>query len=375
MTRPRDRIHRLARAVADGSVVDWLEVDEGTDDERERRLLDALGVLSQIGRYAAGSTGHPEPGQDLADPTPAPVPGTSILLSDGTLVPTEWRTVRLLELVGEGAFGSVFRGLDRALNLEVALKIIHPSHQGQSERILGEGQKLARLRHPNIVRVYGIDEHEGLTALRMEFVRGLTLGEQVREHGPLAEPDVIRVGIDVARALRALHQEGLIHRDVKSQNVMLEDGGRVVLMDLGTGAEDDPDGSTTLGLAGTPMFLAPEVLGGDPASPMSDVYAVGVLLFHLITGAYPIDASSLEETIQAHAQRRVRSVRKLSPDLSPDLADVIECAMAPVAGTHYASADAQARAKTQAQGRAKTQERHRRQPVLVLAQPMLPLSQ
>src|SRR4029077_3080841 len=130
----------------------------------------------------------------------------------------------------------------------------------RASRIAVEGRLLARVRHPNVVTVYGVAAHEQRVGLWMELVRGATLEQQLGAHGPLSAREAALIGIDLCRALAAIHAAGLIHRDVKAQNVMREDGGSIVLMDLGTSRE--ADGRLTRSvpeLAGTPLYLAPEI--------------------------------------------------------------------------------------------------------------------
>ena len=151
--------------------------------------------------------------------------------------------------------------------------------------------------------MYGADEHDGRVGLWTEFVRGESLDAVGRSaHGPLGAREAALVGLDVCRALAAVHGAGLVHRDVKAQNVMREAGGRIVLMDFGTGAEI---AGAHARLAGTPLYLAPEIFAGEPATSLqSDIYSVGVLLFYLVTGAFPGDGR-----IDGPARARARQPR------------------------------------------------------------------
>jgi hypothetical protein len=149
----------------------------------------------------------------------------------------------------------------------------------------------------------------------MELIRGRHLSQVIREHGPMGPEEATVIGISLCQALAAVHAAGLIHRDVKANNVMRESGGRIVLMDFGTGRES---ASTLAGdLAGTPVYMAPEVLDGGPASTRSDLYSVGVLLFYVVTGEYPVAGRSLLDLTLAHR----RGDRKLLADRRPDLPD------------------------------------------------------
>ena len=205
--------------------------------------------------------------------------------------------------------------------------------------MLAEGRLLARVRHPNVITVYGAEAIDGQVGLWMEFIRGLTLDDVLAQQGPFAAREATFVGIDVCRALAAVHRAGLVHRDVKGANIMREAGGRLVLMDFGTGhdlAAAGPDGR----MAGTPLYLAPEMFAGRAATPQSDLYSVGVLLYHLVTGAYPVDGRTLMDLAQAHRAGRVTRLRDARPDLPGGFILVVERALAADPGQRFESAGA-----------------------------------
>jgi hypothetical protein len=162
----------------------------------------------------------------------------------------------------------------------------------------------------------------------MELVEGQTLEEFLRAHGPFGPQEASLIGRDLCRAMAAVHQAGVLHGDIKAHNVMRESGGRIVLMDFGAGqaltaALAGSDGR----LAGTPLYLAPEVLEGRPRTASSDVYALGVLLYHLVTGDYPVSGHSLDELATAHKSER-RRLRDARPDLPDDFIRTVEKATA-----------------------------------------------
>src|SRR5262249_50567281 len=154
------------------------------------------------------------------------------------------------------------------------------------------GRLLARVRHPNVVTVYGADRIDGRAGICMEFVDGHTIREQIDAGSPFASGKAASVACAICSGLAAVHDAGLVHRDVKAQNVVEDRSGRTILMDLGAGLETDVfDGR----LEGTPVYLAPELLNGGRATVASDIYAVGVLLFYMLTGRYPVSGRSLED--------------------------------------------------------------------------------
>ncbi len=161
------------------------------------------------------------------------------------------------------------------------------------------------------------------------------------DQGPVGAAEATLIGIDLCRALSAVHRAGLLHRDVKARNVMREDGGRIVLMDFGTGVDqtDDAAGEASR-LAGTPLYMAPEILGGRAASVRSDIYSVGVLLYRLVTRSYPVQGRSVAEVRDAHARGARTLLRDARPDLPENFVQVVERALSPHAEDRYANAGA-----------------------------------
>jgi Tol biopolymer transport system component len=251
-----------------------------------------------------------------------------------------WGTLAIQEQIGHGTFGDVYRARDAALDRDVALKLVDHSLSATAPE---EGRLLARVRHSNVVTVHGAAIHDGRYGIWMEFIRGRTLAAIVREQGPLAAEDVTAIGIDVCRALGAVHASGLLHGDIKPQNVMREEGGRIVVMDFGTGrvAQDGARGDR---LAGTPLYLAPEVLRGAAPDVRADVYGAGVLLYYLVTGALPVEGSTLDEVRAAHASGVRTPVRSRRPEMPRPLAAIIERATAAEPSARFASAAAFERA-------------------------------
>ncbi|MGQ0721162.1 MAG: serine/threonine-protein kinase [Candidatus Eiseniibacteriota bacterium] len=253
--------------------------------------------------------------------------------------------------LGEGAFGEVFRAWDPRLEREVALKLLKAAG-GKSpiaSNVIAEGRLLAKLRHPNVVTVHGAEVHGERVGVWMEFVRGRSLEQILRDHGPFGAREAGLIGIDVCRALAAVHRAGVIHRDVKAQNAMREEGGRIVLMDFGAGIEAS-DAESTRNISGTPLYMAPELLRGETATTRSDIYSLGVLLHRLVSGTFPIEASSWSELRQKHARRESRLLRDERPDLPEAFVRVVERATAWVPEERFATAGEMQRALSQALG-------------------------
>jgi serine/threonine-protein kinase len=199
--------------------------------------------------------------------------------------PKTWGNFQLLQRLGRGGFGEVFRAWDPMLEREVALKLLLPRGQDEEQQfasLIAEARAIARVRHQNIVSVYGVDRREGRVGFWSDYVRGQTLAAWVAARGPLNEEEAAKIGVALCDALAAVHGAGLLHRDIKPGNAMRDGDGRVLLMDFGLSQEL----LTTAALAGTPGYLAPELREGQPASAQSDIYAMGVLLRFLLNGSH-----------------------------------------------------------------------------------------
>ncbi len=333
---PESVLDRAVEAVADGIPVDWDLLDSGTQSESDREWVQCLRILHDVANLHRGDAeGVDGPKADTGLGSAAATRATAVE------APDQWGRYRLNEKVGQGSFGSVYRAWDPQLEREVAIKILH-RHVADArlrDQLLHEGRALARVRHPNVVSVLGVEEHEGRVGLCMEFVRGETLDSVLQRHGTLSAREAALIGEDLCQALSAVHRAGFVHRDVKARNVMREQAGRIVLMDFGTGrAADQP--AVPGDLAGTPLYMAPEVLEGEPASVRSDVYSLGVLLYHLVTGEYPVHASSLNELAEAHAAGRRSRLGERRPDLPWSFVRVVECALAREPTARHQSATA-----------------------------------
>ncbi len=253
-----------------------------------------------------------------------------------------WGQLRVLDEIGRGAFSTVYRALDR-VDREVALKLLSLGPEADvadRRRILREGRLLGRLSHPNVVAVLGADDVDGQVGLWMPLVRGTTLEDELTAHGPRGAREATLIGLDLCRALAAVHGAGLLHRDVKAQNVMREKGGRIVLMDLGAGLDVSRESAAHLSraLAGTPLYVAPELFQHQPPTVASDIYSVGVLLYHIVTGEFPVDGLTLDDLERAHARGERMRLRDARADLPDDFIRVVERAIAPRPDERYRSA-------------------------------------
>jgi tetratricopeptide (TPR) repeat protein len=260
-----------------------------------------------------------------------------------------WGSFRLLARVGHGSFGEVYRAWDPHLEREVAVKLLLPASVGGEEdyrAILREARALAAVQHPNIVHVYGMDRHDGRVGYWTDFVHGKTLSFLVLAQGPFGYREAALIGLDVAKALSAVHRAGLLHRDIKAENVMREEGGRILLMDFGLSTL--PQRQT--GVAGTPTYMAPELFSGGQATVASDIYAVGVLLFYLVTGQHPVRLGGLTAREAAAAISKRKALIDLRPDLSESFMRTVAVAMEMDPAKRYTSAGQLAEALAESLG-------------------------
>ena len=256
---------------------------------------------------------------------------------DRPLEPGEvWGNFTLVRKIGEGPNAEVYLARDSWLAHDVALKLLR-ANVADKAKMLHEARMLVRARHSSIVTVHGADVHGGRLGFWMDFVDGSTLNEVILRGGPRSAGEAMAWGQDLCRALAAVHAAGVIHRDVKAQNVMRQThDGRLILMDFSAGELlDEPRKGAA---AGTPLYLAPELLEGGVATRSSDIYALGVLLFYVVSSRFPIDGESWDELRAAHASGTRLRLEDVRPDLPALFVDVVERAISPNPRGRYTSA-------------------------------------
>jgi TolB-like protein/Tfp pilus assembly protein PilF len=305
-----------AGRIADGEQIDWASITSTLPSEEDRAIAGELAVVAQI------AAEHRQLHQLL--PVSADTPAN--------LVPdrARWGHLDLLNIVSRGSYGIVYRAWDTRLERVVALKLFHGA--SNPDAVIHEGRMLARVRHENVVVVYGADVLDGVAGIWMELVHGRTLDNLVKGQGPMPGREAAKVGADIARALAAVHAAGLLHCDVKAQNVVYESGGRVVLMDLSAGrlvpeARDTDDLSD---VAGTPRYMAPELFEvGATATRATDIYSFGVLLYFLVSGKFPVDGKTLGELRKAHHESRRRSLGDVCRGLPAGFIEIVSKTLDP----------------------------------------------
>lgn len=328
MSDGADPVESLARDLADGRPVDWEAALRNVADAHEERVVEQLRLIESVSRHQTSASATEEPGA-LRAPTPE-----------------RWGDLEIRGAIGSGAFGELVRAWDPRLERSVALKLLGPqATSAGADSAIAEGRLLARVRHPNVVTVYGADRLDGRVGIWMELIEGRSLDALLREQGEFGPREAAAIGVDLCRALAAVHAAGIVHRDVKAQNVLRETGGRVVLTDFGAGVEVRPGVEPGVArLTGTPFYMAPELLADSTASRASDLYAVGVLLFHLVTRRFPVDGASWAELRARHESGERTLLRDLRPELPQPFVAAVERALDPDPTRRYATAGEMERA-------------------------------
>ena len=229
----------------------------------------------------------------------------------------------LQRLVGKGGMGSVYLAVDPTLKRQVALKVLAPELAADPEcvaRFHREATSLARIRHPNLVHIYAVGQDASRHFIAMEYLKGQSVADILRERGPLPVPSALRILGQVLAALDKVHAAGIVHRDLKPANIMIDEDQRAILTDFGL-AKPRHDRSVTADntLVGTPEYMAPELAEGQDADFRTDIYALGIILFELLTGRVPYHGSSAFATLRQHLEKPVPSARALVPSVPPQL--------------------------------------------------------
>ena len=314
-----DGLGRVASAITDEIAVDW-RAEEREHPELVPELT-GLRLLERIGTV-------------FRAPASLPVGGT-------------WGPLQIRATLGAGAYGTVHRAFDPRLQREVALKLLRDDLPGggvHAGRILAEARLMARVRHPNVLVIHGADEHDGRVGFWSDLLDGETLEQRLADGGILSAGEAAACGRELCRALGAVHAAGLVHGDVKAANVMRDRQGRMVLMDFGAGMASAAAPAGGGALSGTPLVLAPEVLAGGAAGAAGDLYSLGVLLYRLVTGRYPVEADTLADLKRRHAAGIRTPLLDRRPDLPAGFVQAVETALATDPARRFASAGQMERA-------------------------------
>jgi beta-lactam-binding protein with PASTA domain len=249
---------------------------------------------------------------------------------------------RVLKRLGSGGMADVFCAEDTQLGRRVALKLLHRRFAEDAEfveRFRREASSAAGLQHPNIVGVFDRGEWDGTYYIAMEFLEGHTLKQLVREHGAMPPDLAVDITMQVLRAAKFAHKRGVVHRDIKPHNVILDEEGRAKVTDFGIARAGASDMTETGSIMGTAQYLSPEQAQGQPVSPRSDLYSIGVMLYELLTGRVPFDADSPVTIALKHVSEPPVPPAEINPAVSPALEAVVMRALEKDPARRFADAD------------------------------------
>ena len=342
---PIRRLALATRRVQDGDYS--VDIDAPAGDEigmlsqAFQSLVSDLKEKARLVDYMMATSGA-APAEPLGSARPSLAPPRDAL-RPGTLFANRYE---VKEVLGVGGMGVVYRAFDRELQEPVAIKALRP------EALVGSGVALDRFKqeirlarkiaHRNVVRTYDLGEVNGTYYLTMEYVEGRSLKQLIATRGPLPVPVTLTIGKQLCRALEVAHEQGVIHRDIKPQNIVVEPSGVLKVMDFGIARlanRSKDEGLTKEGMAiGTPDYMSPEQLAGKELDARSDLYAVGVVLFECLTRRLPFEADTTYSLIAKQLGQAAPDPRTINPDVPEGLAQVILKAMAKEPADRYQAA-------------------------------------
>jgi eukaryotic-like serine/threonine-protein kinase len=249
---------------------------------------------------------------------------------------------KILEEIGEGGMGKVYKGVDTMLDREVAIKVLRPELVSQAhlvDRFRSEAITLAKLNHPNIAMLYAFFQQDQHFFMVMEYVRGETLDKRIRRTGLLAYDQALKVFLHTLEAIGYAHSMNIVHRDIKPNNVMITESEEVKVMDFGIARVVGSERMTREGsMIGTPEYMAPEQIRGQDVDPRTDIYALGILLYEMLTGRLPFMNQNQFELMRAHIEFPPPPPRKYAPHLPESMEAIMLQALAKKKEDRFASA-------------------------------------
>jgi len=248
---------------------------------------------------------------------------------------------QILDLIGEGAMGAVYRALDPVLNRIVAIKVMGDAVARNDElrdRFLREAQAAGSLQHPNVITIFDFGEVDGHLYIAMEYIEGSDLERILAQRIPLSITDKLDIAIDVLSGLAFAHKRGLVHRDIKPANIRVTEDGRAKIMDFGIVHLESSQMTRTGVAMGTPDYMAPEQVTGDRITPATDLFAMGSVLYELLTGARPFRAETLHAVMYQIVSEDPPPIDTVLPGLPPQLAPIVARALRKEPERRFASA-------------------------------------
>jgi eukaryotic-like serine/threonine-protein kinase len=284
----------------------------------------SLGATISGGTLPPEAIPSPDPAWSIAVSSPSVAPGAEGELLVGTLVAERYE---ILELLGQGGMGAVYKARDTELERLVALKLIRPELASNPEILRRFKQELILARevtHRNVIRIFDLGQAKGIKFITMEFVEGRDLRTVLRERGKLPPDESVQIIAQICRALEAAHMAGVVHRDLKPQNIMLDAKDRVYVMDFGIAHSLETPGMTQTGaLMGTPEYMSPEQAKGIKVDARSDLFALGIIFYEMLTGVSPYKADTAIATLLKRTQERPQPLADLDPTIPKVISDVV----------------------------------------------------
>jgi eukaryotic-like serine/threonine-protein kinase len=279
---------------------------------------------------AVGGTGWSVPVQKLTASNP------NISLQAGMLLGERYEIMKQL---GEGGMGAVYKARDHELERLVALKVIRPELAGHPDILRRFKQELILARqvtHKNVVRIFDLGTADGLKFITMDYVEGRDLKSIINERGKIPVAETVPIVQQICRGLEAAHVEGVVHRDLKPQNVMVDDAGRVWLMDFGLARSMESSGMTRTGvLMGTPDYMSPEQARAEKVDARSDLFSLGIIFFEMLIGRLPFQADTLMAKLLQRVKERAVAVHELDPSIPVEVSAVVAKCLAPDVNKRY----------------------------------------
>lgn len=312
MKKEFENIKNLSSKIADNKDIDWQELEKGEDTKDG--FINQLKAIQFISQQHKQFRENPETiEQDNHNPI------------------FTWGHLQVLEKIGEGNYGKVYKAYDPVLDRNVALKLLKKDHLApyQSRVFIQEARRLAKVRNPHVLAIHGANIHDSNAGMWSDLIIGENLASY--KNKKYSKIELIQVARSLSDALKAVHLADLVHGDIKPSNVMHDNYGLLVLMDFGTSIERTSEKAKEEYVSGTPLFMAPELFSGHTLTPASDIYALGVLLFKLASECYPVTGESIIELDNAHKSGDYSSLSQIRPDLPKYLLQLIQLMMNPVA--------------------------------------------
>jgi len=287
-------------------------------------LADAT-LSGTLGGTAVGRT---EAWSVAVTPRPASEAASKGQLEPGTILADRFE---ILQLLGQGGMGAVYKGRDMELERLVALKLIRPDLASHPEILRRFKQELILARevtHRNVIRIFDLGQAQGIKFITMEYVEGRDLRGLIHEKGKFTTEDAVPIVLQICAALDAAHHAGVVHRDLKPQNVMVDKDGRVYVMDFGIARSLETPGMTQTGaLMGTPEYMSPEQAKGEKVDARSDLFALGIIFYEMLTGISPFKADTAMAMMFKRTQERATSLSQLNIGVPPVISDIVSKAL------------------------------------------------